>query len=163
MEIAAALMEAWDEAHWEFTLAFEGLSDEDLWRRPHAGLLSIGELAGHVAYWQAVWTLGAGEDKPDLAKLPLQSPLVDHAFRYYTTNIKHPFSGGVGVATVLEELKRVHDAAKAALKGKSNDDPHPAHWGTWGKLIQYQVFHVAYHCGQAFSVRHLMGHTTNDN
>jgi hypothetical protein len=163
MDNMAALIGAWDEAHWEFTLAFEGLSDEDLWKRPHPKLLSIGELAGHIAYWQAVWTLGIGEDKPDLEQLPLKSPLLDHAFRYYSSNVEHPFSSKVGVATVLAELKKVHEAAKSALAGKSKDDPHPAHWGTWGKLIQYQVFHVAYHCGQAYSVRHLMGHETTDN
>ena len=27
------LFEDWDTAHWEFSLALEGLSDADLWRR----------------------------------------------------------------------------------------------------------------------------------
>ncbi|MEA2552859.1 MAG: hypothetical protein QOJ65_1035, partial [Fimbriimonadaceae bacterium] len=47
------LIKAWDEGQWEFSLAFEGLADEDVWRRPHPQLLSIGELAGHIAFWDA--------------------------------------------------------------------------------------------------------------
>lgn len=35
MDKVAVLIEAWDTAHWEFSLAFEGLADEDLWTRPH--------------------------------------------------------------------------------------------------------------------------------
>ncbi len=163
METIEALVEAWDEAHWEFTLAFEGLSDEDLWRRPHPKLLSVGELAGHVAYWQAVWTLGDGGDKPDLGLLAVKSPLIDHAFRYYTSHVDHPSELELGTSQVLADLRRVHEAAKAAVAGKARNDPHPGHWKTWGNLIRYQVFHVAYHCGQAFSARHLMGHATTDN
>lgn len=60
MDTMEAFLGAWDEAHWEFTLAFEGLSDEDLWKRAHPRLLSVGELAGHVAYWQSVWTMCGG-------------------------------------------------------------------------------------------------------
>lgn len=163
MERMHELIEAWDEAHWEFTLAFEGLSDEDLWRRAHPALLSIGELAGHVAYWQAVWTQGGGEDHPDPVSLPIKSPLIDHAYRYYSTSVDSPASAALSVAEVLGELKRIHVAAKEALVGRSFADPFPGQWGTWGKLVRYQVFHVAYHCGQAYSVRHLMGHETTDN
>lgn len=157
------LLEAWDSGHWEFTLAFEGLSDEDLWRRTDPRLLSLGELAGHVAYWQAVWIHGDGNDRPDLASLPVRSPLVDHAFRYYSGTVDSPTQLDLGVEQVLEEVKKVHETAKAALVGKAFDEAHPGQWGTWGKLVEYQVFHVAYHTGQAYSVRHLMGHETTDN
>ena len=30
-----ALVNAWSTGPWELSLAFEGLSDEDLWKRPH--------------------------------------------------------------------------------------------------------------------------------
>ena len=45
------LMMALDNAHREFYFVFEGLTDDDLWRRAHPNLLSVGELAGHVSYW----------------------------------------------------------------------------------------------------------------
>ena len=53
------LVKAWDTAHWEFTQVFEGLADEDVWRRPDPRILSVGELAGHIAYWEAVMFMPA--------------------------------------------------------------------------------------------------------
>jgi uncharacterized damage-inducible protein DinB len=162
MSTLAPLIEAWDEAHREFAIAMGGITDDDLWKRAHPRLLSVGELAGHIAYWQAVWTLGGGNASPDLEQLPIKSPLLDNAFRYYTTNVEGAFAVQLGPSQVLEEVARVHDAAKAAVATLGKDDPHPQ-WSTWGNLVQYQAFHVAYHTGQVYSVRHLLGHVTEDN
>lgn len=163
MSTLESLIEAWDEGHREFGIAFEGLSDEDLWTRAHPRLLSVGELAGHVAYWQAVWAMGGGNAKPDLDQLPIQSPFVNHAFRYYSTSVDVPFKLEMGTAEVVDEVMKVHEAAKAVVKGKGKDEVYPGQWGTWGSFVQYQAFHVAYHTGQAYSVRHLLGHETEDN
>ncbi|HVT11645.1 MAG TPA: DinB family protein [Fimbriimonadaceae bacterium] len=163
MSTLAPLIEAWDEAHREFAIALEGLSDEDLWKRPHPRLLSVGELAGHVAYWQGVWVTGGGNDHPDLDRLPIKSLLLNDGFRYYTSQVGHPFSVELGTAEILAEVMRVHEAAKAVVAGFAKEDPYPGQWGTWGNLVQYQAFHVAYHTGQAYSVRHLLGHETEDN
>jgi hypothetical protein len=155
MEQISTLMSAWDEAHWEFTLAFEGLSDQDLWRRASPQLLSVGELASHVAYGEAQ-LLGAGV---------IESPLVDVRCRYYLDHVHHPVELPLGCDEVLAELKSVHEAVTAAIRQvESADIPTPGRpeW-TWLQAHRYQVFHVSYHCGQAFSVRHLMGHKTNDN
>jgi hypothetical protein len=163
MSSLTPLIEAWDEGHREFGIALGGLPDEDLWKRAHPRLLSVGELAGHIAYWQAVWVLGGGNDRPDLERLPIQSQLVDHSFRYYTTQVDHPFWVELGTAQVLAEVARVHEAAKEAVARIGKEDPYPGQWGTWGNLVQYQAFHVAYHTGQVYSVRHLLGHETEDN
>lgn len=40
-----------DEGYYELKFAFEGLADEHVWTRPKPDLLSVGELAGHIAYW----------------------------------------------------------------------------------------------------------------
>ena len=149
-----ALIQAWDEGAWEFTLVFEGLSDDDLWRRAHPNLLSVGELAGHVAYWDAVLVPGG-----------IESPLNDKAFGYFSDQVAHEVKKDLNVAQVLEELKRIHDAAKAeVMKVKDFDEKVPWRddW-TWGGCLRYRVFHIAYHCGQAYSARHLMGHKTTDN
>ena len=111
--------------------------------------------------WQAVWFFGE-EPKPDLETLPIKSPLLNNAFRYYTTNVEAASQVDLTAAEVLAEVMRIHEAAKAAVVGKNMEDPHP-HWQTWGNLVQYQVFHVAYHTGQVYSVRHLLGHETEDN
>ncbi len=163
MSTLNVLIEAWDEAHREFDIALAGLSDADLWQRAHPALLSVGELAGHIAYWQAVWITGGGDHKPDLDSMPVKSPLVNDAFRYYTTSVDHPFELKMGTVEVLAELNRVHEAAKASVAGLEKDAPYPGQWGTWGNVVQYQVFHVAYHTGQAYSVRHMLGHKTEDN
>jgi uncharacterized damage-inducible protein DinB len=162
MSTLAPLFEAWDEAHREFAIALGNFPDEDLWKRPHPRLLSVGELAGHVAYGEASWTMGGGHEKPDLDQISVKSPLLNRAFRYYASNVEHPFQVELNAVQVLEEIKRIHDAAKEALAETGKDDSHP-YWHTWGNLIQYQVFHVAYHTGQIYSVRHLLGHETEDN
>ena len=154
------LMKALDDAHWEFSLVFEGLSDDDLWRRAHPKLLSVGELAGHVAYWEAQGiTL---EDSPDL----IQSPLVDKRFDYYTNEVERPVVLDLGVEAVAAELKRVHGLVKAKIIATDPklSDPVPGRPSfTWVQHLQYQAFHAAYHTDQAYSVRHILGHTTTDN
>lgn len=163
MSTLAPLLAAWDEAHREFAIALGEMPDGDLWKRASPRLLSVGELAGHVAYWQAVWTLGGGNDKPDLDQLGLKSPLLNHAFRYYTTTMDGAIQLELTAREVLNEVARVHAEAKEAVGDKGIEDPFPGQWRTWGNLVQYQVFHVAYHTGQAYSVRHLLGHETEDN
>ena len=46
--------------YFEVKCAFEGLADENVWKRPAPGLLSVGELAGHHAFWEAVRLAGDG-------------------------------------------------------------------------------------------------------
>lgn len=155
MEKIKALVDAWDNAHWEFTLVFEGLSDDDLWRRPHPKILSVGELAGHIAYNESYFAAGGMVD----------SPLADKKFSYYYDHVDAPVKLELGVEQVLEEVKKVHEAAKAGIAAVENFD-EIVPWRndfSWYQRLEYLVFHVAYHCGQAYSVRHLMGHNTTDN
>src|SRR5438552_15950447 len=93
----------------ELTEAFKGLEDENVWKRPAQGLLSVGELAGHMAYWEAVRLAGEGED---LAKCKVTSPLIDPRFRYYGTTIATPPSDqhlAMTAEQVRSELVRVHN------------------------------------------------------
>lgn len=155
MERVEAMLAAWAEGQWEFTLAFEGLEDKDLWVRPHPNLLSIGELAGHVAYNDATMAKGR----------TVESPLVDKRFAYYDGQVQNPMTLDLTVAQVLAELEKVNEAAKHGLTLVQNFDETVPWRGdmTWYQALTYRVFHVAYHTGQAYSVRHLMGHTTTDN
>ena len=162
------LIKAWDEGHWELSEAFVGLGDEDVWRRPHPRLLSIGELAAHIAYCEAVRITGPGTDhKPDLADVPIKSPLIDWAFRYYLNTVESTKQLELGAADVLAEVARVHGEAKAVVTQvkRDSEDPLPRYGGmdTWGSNLRYLVFHIAYHTGQVYSVRHLFGHETQDN
>ncbi len=159
------LIGAADEAQREFTFALDGLSDEDLWKRADPRLLSVGEIAGHIAYWEAVSFLASNDD-PNPDDLAIKSPLINRAFRYFTTSVEAPFKLDLSTLQVGEEMKKIHTEAMSSLvrldPDKDDAPPSRAGW-TWGALLQYLGFHIAYHTGQAYSVRHLLGHTTPDN
>ena len=160
-----------DEGYYEVKFAFEGLADENVWKRPSAGLLSVGEMAGHIAYWEAVRLAAGGrEPEPDSAEFPVSSPLLDQRFRYYPTNIATPPSEAHRAMTaeqVCDELLRVHSESVAHFKALNPDldsspPGHPPNQ-TYRAFLMYAAFHIAYHTGQMFSVRHLLSEETPDN
>jgi len=152
--------QAWDSAVWEFSLVFEELEDADLWRRADPKLLSVGELASHMC-WPAKY---ANKMRPEA---PIESPLINEPSRYYLVNVDEPVALSMGVEELTREFERVMKVAKEVFLGDSSkrEDPLPfdGPGRTFGEFADYMVFHIAYHTGQAFSVRHLMGHKTNDN
>jgi uncharacterized damage-inducible protein DinB len=162
------LIKTWDEAFWELSEAFRGLPDEDVWRRPHDRLLSIGEVAGHIVYSEAVRLTGPGADlHPDLAAVPVKSPLIIAAFSYYPRSVESPIQLNLTALEVAAEVQRVHQEVKAHVLEieRDSEDPLPRYGGmsTWGANLRYMVFHVAYHTGQIYSARHFLGHETPDN
>jgi hypothetical protein len=165
-------LKALELGYFEVQFAFEGLPDEKVWTRPADGLLSIGELAGHVAYWEAVRFAGeAGEvTEHGPMKTHIQSPLVDDRFAYYPTTIAHPPSSehrAMGTAEVYRELVRVHEESIAYFHALNPDlesaaPGYPAHY-TYGEFLKYAAFHIAYHTGQMYSARYLLGDAPPDN
>jgi hypothetical protein len=157
--------------YFEVTEAFKGLADEHLWIRPAPRLLSIGELAAHVAYWEAVRFAGDSDDgssSRDLSNCRVKSPLLDPRFGYYTSTLETSPSKdhlSMTASTVLTELLRVHSEAMANLKARNPAmDGRAPHWHSdYAELLTYVAFHIAYHTGQMYSVRHLLGETTPDN
>ena len=172
-------LELLDEGYYEVKFAFEGLANENVWKRPAEGLLSVGEIAGHVAYWEAVRLSGerGGSEpeangislNPDLSKCRVSSLLIDHRFRYYSTTIATPPSEqhlAMTTEQVCNELLRVHQESVAYLKAQNPAmESAPPGWpeNTYGAFLKYLVFHVAYHTGQMYSIRHLLGDETPDN
>jgi hypothetical protein len=162
-----ACLQLLELGYFELKIAFEGLADAHTWQRPAPGLLSVGELAGHLAYWEAVRLAGDG---PDPAQCRLRSPLIDLRFRYYQQSLANPPTERHRAMTadqVLQELLRVHSGAIAQFQTLS-PDPNSRIPGcptgfTYGEYLQYAVFHTAYHTGQIYSVRHLLGEETPDN
>lgn len=175
-------LELLEQGYFEVTIAFEGLDSTKLWRRPAAGLLSIGEIAGHIAYGEAVRlacedplrvvpSLALGEEiRPDLRSCTLTSPLLDERFAYYPQTLSTaPTAAQLALSTeqVATELVRIHNAAVAHLLRAQPelDAPLPG-WSlpwTCRETLKYLIFHIGYHTGQLFSVRHLLGDTTTDN
>lgn len=166
-------LEILEEGYFEVGEAFRGLADSNVWKRPADGLLSIGEIAGHIAYWEAVKFAGQGGgglQNPDLSQCPVSSLLIDPRFRYYPATIAaspSPEHLAMTGAQVLSELLRVHNESLAHFKTLNpNPESCPPGWPpnyTYRALLRYAVFHIAYHTGQIYTARHLLGEETPDN
>jgi hypothetical protein len=145
-----------DEAIRELDEALRDLPDYDVWRRPDPRLLSVGELVSHLVYWEARSFLG---DDP-------VSELDNPRARYYATNVAAPSHLAIAAADIMPEILRVHLACRQAFMSEPRDlealSPLRGEW-TWRYTLVYQGFHLAYHTGQIYSVRHLLGHATSDN
>jgi uncharacterized damage-inducible protein DinB len=148
-------------AYFELGEAFRELADENVWKRPADGILSVGELAGHIAYGEVKHLAGEGQ---------VSSLLIDPRFRYYPTTVATPPSEehlAMMAEQVGAELARVHREAVVHLKARNLDlasaPPDPSPGNTYGEVLQYMVFHVGYHIGQMYTVRHLLGEVTPDN
>jgi hypothetical protein len=160
-----------DLCYFEVTEAFKGLADENVWKRPDGGLLSVGELAGHVAYWEAVRFAGDAEDgssSRDLSNCLVSSTLLDPRFGYYTNSVEaQPSDGHVSMTgdQVCNELLRIHKESMSYLKARNpNMESKAPQWHSdYNDLLRYVAFHIAYHTGQMYSVRHLLGEETPDN
>src|SRR5437879_1385415 len=153
-----------EEGYYEVKFALEGLADDHVWKRPAEGLLSVGELAGHIAYWEAVRLAGeGGEPKPeangvslmpDLAQCRVSSLLIDPRFGYHPTTLATPPSEqhlAMTAEQVCSELLRVHNESVAYFKALNPDLEStvpgwpPNH--NYRAFLTYAAFHVAYHTG----------------
>ena len=167
-----AYLKVLELAYYEVGPAFDGLTDEHVWRRPAAGLLSVGELAGHIAYWEAVKLAGegGGHSLPDPAKCRVYSPLIDRRFAYHPETLGSSPTEPLLAMTapqVCSELLRVHEEAVTCFKAldPSLETSAPG-WPpneTYDFFLTYAPFHVSYHVGQMYSARHLLGEQTPDN
>lgn len=145
-----------DVAVWELGEAFTNLPDEAVWIRTHPKLLSIGEICLHLSHWQIKYFL------PET----FESPLQNEASRYYDHALNSPASPTMSATDLYSEFKRVVEQAKTACLELNPDlkDKHPIrNEMTWRQVIEYQTFHIPYHTGQIYSIRHMMGHETVDN
>lgn len=179
MDETEAYLKVLDLGYFEVQEAFRGLADENVWKRPADVLLSVGELAGHIAYWEAVRLAGegsvsvaaaGGELLPDLAKCRVSSPFIDHRFMYYPITLAHlpeEQHRAMTADQVFQELLRVHEEAVADFRARSPDlESEPLGKPsdrTYGESLRYLAFHVAYHTGQMYTVRHLLREETPDN
>lgn len=168
-----------DQGYYEVKFAFEELADKHVWKRPAPGLLSVGEIAGHLAYWETirlasdgltVTLFGKNPEEPDLTKCQVSSPLIDNRFAYYTKTLTtQPSERHLSMTAehVCSELLRVHAEAVAYFKALNPDlkmtPPGWASYWTYGGFLEYLTFHIAYHTGQMYSARHLLGEQTPDN
>ena len=165
-------VDMFDLCYFEVQEAFRELADENVWKRPAEGLLSIGEIAGHIAYSEAR-RLASDDDseaEKEVATWAVHSPLIDRRFAYYPITLQNPPSEEQSKMTaeqVCQELVRVHEEAIAAFKKRAPDldsavsANEPRY--TYREALKYLIFHISYHTGQIYSARHLLGEQTPDN
>ncbi len=164
-------LSSFDLCFFELSEAFSGLANDNVWKRPADGLLSIGEIAGHIAYWYAGRFGGVGKDgsgKPDLDQSRVKSVLLDERFSYFTTSIdKDPVRLELTAQQVMDELTRLHKECSELLRnlnpGLEEQVPGWPSGQNYKSFFEYGVFHVAYHTGQIYSARHLLGEVPPDN
>lgn len=156
MTVTEALLKAIDDAQWELSEALKFVPDGDVWKRPDPRLLSIGELAAHIAWGEAQCFFG------DAFETSLNSPLS----HYYSMNVQEPYALPLSALQIASEVERVHKACKEEFLKMSPDlesiNVFREGW-TWHYTLEYQAFHISYHAGQIYTVRHLLGHETPDN
>lgn len=170
-EMLETYLDLLELGYFEAQFAFEDLAPEKLWKRPAEGLLSIGELAGHISYWEATrFAGGSAWPDADLEKCKVKSPLIDPRFSYYYRTLETPPSPEHLAMTpeqVWAEMQRIHQEAVTHLRELNPDlnaiAPVVPEGGTWLHFLKYLNFHISYHIGQMYSVRHLLGDKTNDN
>ena len=156
-----------DLGYYEVQFALEGLADENVWKRPLPQLLSVGELAGHIAYGEAYRLLNKADDREQYR---ISSPLIDSRFNYYPSTIEvSPTDEHLAMTAsqVYTDLIRIHQAAMDDFKALNPEPdtriPSCRTGFTYDQFLEYAVFHIAYHTGQMYSVRHLLGEETPDN
>lgn len=150
------LITALNTAIWELGEAMTDFPDKDLWTRPHENLLSTGELLTHLIGGETSVFLGPN----------YEHPLLNSASDYYPHNLNNPFQNSLTAADMYAELKQIHQEcinAYQKIQPLAEDrNPFRDQW-SWGEAIEYMVFHFAYHTGQIYSLRHILGHQTVDN
>lgn len=162
-----AYLKVLETGYFEVQFAFEGLADENVWKRAAPGLLSIGELAGHIAYAEAMRLAG---DPESHEHCPAHSPLIEPRFRYPPVTLRSSPTEEQRAMTaeqVYRELVRIHEVAVADFRSRDPDldtcvTPDEPEY-TYAHALQYVAFHIAYHTGQMYTVRHLLGDATPDN
>ncbi len=163
------LIEAWHWMYFETDLLFEGLSEANLHRRPAPTLLSVSEHAAHVTRSEASifnrYLFGQSRDSLDdcLFRRP--------EFGWPPTMVEGPVNpelARLSVHEVKEEYLKQHARCYALaqtleLPADHGFDDDWTRVRTVRDRLRIAAYHVAYHAGQIYTVRHLLGEETPEN
>lgn len=166
----AALREAWRWSYDDLQPAFDGLHPDNLHRRPAPNCPAISEIAAHLAYDEAMIVMEL-LGKRDPSEWNIDSPLVDATYAWLPDILGAEVSAGLkalGPTDVYREVKRVHDLMferTAALDLPANFKIREGDtvWATVAGRLIYCAYHAAYHIGQIYQTRALLGEATPDN
>ncbi len=163
------LVEAWHWMYFETDLAFGGLSPQNLHRRPGPGLLAISEHVAHVVRSEAsIINRGLfGQSPRQWEDCLLRQP----EFGWPPTMLEGPINPELermSVDEVMDAYLRQHSRCYelAQTCHLSPDHVFKDHWErctTVRDRLRIAAYHVAYHTGQIYSARHLLGEETPEN
>lgn len=161
------LLKFWEFSYLDVPKALKDVQEEHLHVRLRPNALAISEIAAHISYCEAQAILGILLGKPK-EQWGIQSPLFDDRSWYPPEILARPIRPelqAISVSDVVTEFNRVHAFIRAAVQGYGvpADAELKGAWGnepTVRSHLSYVGYHVAYHVGQIYLTRHLLGETT---
>ena len=163
------LVEAWHWMYFETDLVLGGIHPEHLHRRPAANLISISEHLAHVARSEAsiIFRYLLGKDPEHWP----ESRLFHERYGWPPTMLEsavNPELAAFSLEDLVTEYARCHDLCYQAAKLLETAADHGFN-DAWDRVVTVRdrlriaAYHVAYHHGQIYSVRHMLGEETLDN
>lgn len=163
------LIDAWHWMYFEVDLMFEGLRPENLHRRPHPSLLSVSEHCAHLVRSEAsiINRYLFGQPEEEWADSVMRKRL----FGWPPTMLESPVDSELrqmAVNDVKQALLSEHARARdlALTLDLPADHVFQDDWvrcTTVGDRLRIAAYHVGYHMGQIYTVRHLLGEETPEN
>lgn len=155
--------------YFEADFLFDGLSESNLHRRPGQNLLSVSEHVAHLVRSEAsiveryLW----GRPEEEWA----DSLMRRAKFGWPPTLLEQPVDSELAqlsIAVVYEELMSQHARCyqSALALELSADFEFGDDWDrcrTVRDRLRIAAYHVAYHAGQIYSARHMLGEETPEN
>lgn len=155
--------------YFETDLVLGGIKEENLHRRPAQNLLAISEHLAHVARSEAsiICRYLAGQEDSEWQNSVLTKPL----FGWPPTMIEAAVDSELakmGLKEITDEYLNHHDKCYRLALTLNLSPDHQFQDG-WNRVttardrLRIAAYHVAYHAGQIYSVRHLLGEETPEN
>jgi hypothetical protein len=169
-EAVRTLVNAWDWSYVDFDMAFEGMSHETLHRRASESQISIAEVAAHTIYSEASIILRYLLDVP-------KEGWGDHFM------LRDPYGWPPRILEVPSDPALLAMSV-AEVKGAWRDHHQSFHRqlepfqlsanhrfvDEWSEAapdvetrLRFAAYHVAYHIGQIYTLRQVLGENTPDN
>ncbi len=155
--------------YFETDLVLQGVSAENLHRRPGPGLLAISEHLAHVARSEGSiirrYLLGEADSAWQ------SSILTREIFGWPPTMLERPVEpdlARMSLSDLAEEYLGLHERCYEAAQELRLPADHQF-TDNWDRVVTVRdrlriaAYHVSYHCGQIYSVRHMLGEETPDN
>lgn len=163
------LVEAWHWMYFETDLVLGGVHAEHLHRRPAPNLISISEHLAHVARSEAsiVCRYLAGQADHEWHTSVLRKPIFGWPPTMLESDVDVELAS-MDLDALKGEYLRLHEEcyALALTLDLSADCEFQDGWDRVTSVrdrLRIAAYHVGYHAGQIYTVRHLFGEETPEN